>query len=231
MPRKSLTTSPSLFPDTALAGLVFTDDGQIVYCSRSKHGIQRKGLSPESVASVFAQAPVWSGYLPPDVWCWGKANGAEWLAICIPALTQTLLLASDKGDTPLTIPLPPLVFAGTRLEYYIWAVSDEAWMRDPRAACFHAPFPNVDDNGLSCFGANILPPCAPQTIHDAWELFLHSPFTNHHLANKSQQHPEDVRALWRELSEKRVGQFPYADLVPMQSSIGRVLEQTCMRNV
>ena len=238
MPRKlvvrggagSPVLPPVLFPNNAHAGLVFTDDGQIIYCSQNKRGIQRKGLSPETIAGVFAQAPVWSGYLPPDIWCWGKADGAEWLAICIPAQTQTLLLAEGNSTTRFTVPLPPLIFAGTRLEYYIWAAGDEAWTRDSRSAAFHAPFPNVDDKGLICFGTNILPPCSIQTIGDAWQLFLNSPFTNHHLENKSQEHPDDVRELWRELADRQFEKFPYEDLAPMGSSIGRVLERTLMHN-
>lgn len=230
MPRKAAQATAPLFPNTARAGLIFTDDGQIIYCSQQKNSIQRKGLSPETIASVFSHAPIWSGFLPMKTWCWGKANGAEWIALCLSASTQTLLIADDDKNERFTIPLPPLVFFGTRLEYSIWALGDETWTREPSAAAFHAPFPNVNDKGLVCFGTNILPPCSPQTIHDAWQLFLNSPFNNHQIANKSQQHIEDVRALWRNLSTQNSEHYPYQDLVPMGSSIGRVLEWTVTQN-
>ena len=230
MPRKVPAALPPLFPNSARAGLVFTDDGQIIYCSQNGHGIQRKGLSPESVASVFAKAPVWSGFLPTDTWCWGKADGAEWIALCLPASLHTLLLVDGEDVTRVNLPLPPLIFAGTRLEYYIWAVGDEAWSRDPHAAAFHAPFPNVNEIGLICFGTNILPPASPQTILAAWQLFLHSPFNDHQIASKSQQHPDDVRQLWRALSVENAERFPYQDLMPTGSNIGWVLERVLMRN-
>lgn len=230
MPRKSAIATAPLFPHNARAGLVFTDDGQIIYCSQNKNSIQRKGLAPETVASVFAHAPVWSGFLPPNTWCWGKANGAEWVALCFPASLQTVLLAENKNQERLTIPLPPLVFFGTRLEYFIWALGDATWTRDPNMAAFHAPFPNVNERGLVCFGTNILPPCSPQTIHDAWQLFLSSPFNNHQIENKSRQHEQDVRELWRTLSNQNSAQYPYEDLAPMGNSIGRVLEWTLTRN-
>ncbi|MCC7165447.1 MAG: hypothetical protein IT331_23320 [Anaerolineae bacterium] len=230
MPRKSMLATPPLFPNNARAGLVFTDDGQIIYCSQNKHSIQRKGLSPETVASVFIKAPVWSGFLPPDVWCWGKADGAEWLALCIPASVHTLLLADDNNAARFTVPMPPVIFAGTRLEYYIWAVGDKAWTRDPRVAAFHAPFPNVNEKGLVCFGTNILPPCSPQTILDAWQIFLNSPFNNHNIENKSKQYPQDIRELWRALSKQNILRFPCDDLMPIGNSIGRELERALMRN-
>jgi PRTRC genetic system protein B len=230
VPRKTIDASPPLFPNNAHAGLVFTDDGQIIYCSQDKLGIQRKGLSPETVASVFAKAPVWSGYLPRDVWCWGKANGAEWIAIVIPPSVQTLILVEGNNTTRMTIPLPSLVFAGTRLDYFVWAVGEKDWARDPRNAVYHAPFPNVNDKGLVCFGTNILPPCSPQTIREAWQLFLDSPFNAHSIGEKSQQFPDDIRELWQELSQEKIERFPCDDLVAMGNSIGRVLEQALMRN-
>jgi len=230
VPRKTIGASPPLFPNNVHAGLVFTDDGQIIYCSQDKLGIQRKGLAPETIANVFAKAPVWSGYLPRDAWCWGKANGAEWIAIAIAPSVQTLMFVEGNRTTRLTIPLPSLVFAGTRLDYYVWAVSENDCARDPRNAAYHAPFPNVNDKGLVCFGTNILPPCSPQTIHEAWQLFLNSPFNTHSIGNKSQKFPDDIRELWQELSREKIESFPSDDLVAIGNSIGRVLEQTLMRN-
>lgn len=228
MPQKSRTALPPLFPNSARAGLVFTDDGQIIYCSQSARGIHRKGLSPETVASVFTNAPVWSGFLPPDAWCWGKADGAEWIALCLPPQRQTLLLVDGDEIAHVTLPLPPIVFAGTRLEYYVWALGEEARTRDPHTPAFHAPFPNVNETGLVCFGTNILPPASPQTILDAWQLFLHSPFNDHQIANKSQQYSEDVRQLWRALSIEQPERFPYKDMIPMGSNMGWVLDRVLM---
>ncbi len=228
--RGTRARNPQLFPENAHAALVFTADGQIIWCSQDRRGIQRKGMSPETVGSVFANAPVWSGFLPADVWSWGKADGAEWVALVVPAQIQTLLLTNEKEDERFTVPLPPLVFAGRRLDYYIWAAGDEKWNREPGTPAYNAPFPNVDAEGRICFGANILPPASTQTIHAAWDIFLNSPFNAHTIANKSKQFPDDVRQLWRALSEQQADCYPYDDLQALGGSLGWVLERNLMRS-
>lgn len=227
--RRKRARTLQLFPENAHAALVFTTDGQIIWCSQDHRGIQRKGISPETVGGVFANAPVWSGFLPADVWCWGKSDGAEWVAIVVPAQIQTLLLIAEKEIERVTVPLPPLIFAGRRMDYYIWAMATENWNREPDAPAYHAPFPNVDAEGRICFGANILPPASTQTIHAAWEIFLNSPFSDHTIANKSKQSPDDVRRMWRALSEQNAESFPYADLQSLGGSIGWTLERKLMR--
>lgn len=227
--RRSRARTPQLFPDNAHAALVFTVDGQIIWCSQDRRGIQRKGISPETVGSVFANAPVWSGFLPADVWSWGKADGAEWVALVIAAQIQTLLLSDDKEIERVNVPLPPLVFAGRHLEYYIWAAGAKKWNREPNAPAYHAPFPNVDAEGRICFGANILPPASTQTIHAAWDIFLNSPFNNHTIANKSKQFPDDVRRMWRALSQQNAKTYPYKDLQAIGGSIGWAVERHLMR--
>lgn len=228
--RRRRARSPQLFPENAHAALVFTADGQIIWCSQDRRGIQRKGISPETVGSVFANAPVWSGFLPSDVWCWGKSDGAEWVALVVSAQARTLFLTDEKTVESLTVPLPPLVFAGRRLDYYIWAAGVKNWNREPDAPCCHAPFPNVDSDGRICFGANILPPASTDTIHAAWDIFLNSPFSSHTTANKSKQFPDDVRHLWRALSEQHAECYPLEDLQPLGGSLGWVLERNLMRS-
>lgn len=228
-PRGACASGALLFPENAHAALVFTEDGQIIWCSQDRRGIQRKGISPETVGSVFANAPVWSGFLPADVWSWGKSDGAEWVALLKPAQVQTLLLDEEKIIAPLQVPLPPLVFAGRGLDYYIWAAAGERWNREPDAPAFHAPFPNVDANGRICFGANLLPPAATDSIHVAWEIFLNSPFSSHTTAQKSKQFPDDVRQLWRALAEQHADNFPYADLQPFGGRLDWVVERTLVR--
>lgn len=228
--RPTRAASPQLFPENAHAALVFTADGQIIWCSQDRRGIQRKGMSPETVGSVFANAPVWSGFLPTDVWSWGKSDGAEWVALIVPAQVQTLLLTDEKEVERFIVPLPPLVFAGRRLDYYIWAAGAEKWNREPNAPAYHAPFPNVDIEGKICFGSNILPPASTQAIHAAWDIFLKSPFNDHSTANKSKLYPDDVRRMWRALSDQNAECYPYDDLQSLGGSIGWALERHLMRS-
>lgn len=227
--RRTRARHPQLFPENAHAALVFTADGQIIWCSQDRRGIQRKGISPETVGSVFANAPVWSGFLPTDVWSWGKSDGAEWVALMVPAQLQTLLLTDEIKVEHVTVPLPPLVFAGRRLDYYIWAAGAEKWNRESDAPAYHAPFPNVDSEGRICFGSNILPPASTQTIHAASDIFLNSPFNDHTIANKSKQFPDDVRRIWRELSQHNTESYPYEDLQALGGSLGWALERHLMR--
>ncbi len=230
-PRRSPRRGPhQLFPENAHAALVFTSDGQIIWCSQDHRGIQRKGISPETVGSVFAGAPVWSGFFPSDVWSWGKSDGAEWVAIILPAQMQTLLVADGKEIERLRVPLPPLVFAGRRLDYYIWAVGDKHWNREPDVPAFHAPFPNVDADGAICFGNNILPPASTQTIRAAWEIFLNSPFNDHTVTNKSKQFASDVRELWCALAARNAKRYPYHDLEPIGGSLGWAIERRFIRS-
>ena len=67
---------------------------------------------------------------------------------------------------------------------------------------YHAPLPNVYNDGKLCFGTNTPPDLnrgeevgksTAQLLQEAWEMFIGSPFNGHLAQDKSKTHPTDVR--------------------------------------
>jgi len=137
----------------------------------------------------------------------------------VPAGRQTItLLGKAMPQAPVSVPLPPLVFAGIGTTYYVWAAREQAF--SPGMSLYCAPFPNVRSDGSICFGAaNQPPPVSCVTFPAAWQMFITSPFNGDLSDGKSQQYREDVRHQLCAVRRKQC--YPASDLVPFK----RLLDQ------
>ena len=190
----------------------------------------RKALSVESINQAFADAPVTSGWLPAQAWHWGRGMTGEWIVLLFPAEIHSLSLINDLNEFPdggvveVKVPLPPLVFGGIGSCYYVWALGKGEL--SPQAMAFHAPLPNVDADGKICFGKNELPIAASSTIVEAWQIFLATPFNDHIVQGKSQEHPDDVRQQLVAVSRGRARRYPLYDLSPTGRTIQSLIQKT-----
>lgn len=181
-------------------------------------GYQHKFLSPAQVAAAFRHAPVDTGWLSPGVVRAGSTAQGDFAVLFIPAQKHRLLIETARGGKlqQLELFLPPLVFAGHAQNFRVWAIKE----RDlkPTSALYHAPLPNVFDNGSICWGTNTVPRASAGTICEAWAVFITSPFNGHAASGKAQSHRQDVRTLLRRLSRART-KFPLAELMPRHETL------------
>lgn len=173
-------------------------------------------IAPDDLAAAFAGLPLTTGLLPPGCLFFGRSGSQDRIAIYLPGGRRDLSVEGKRTIT-LSLPLPPLVFAGHGVNYAVYAIK-----RYPSATSdhlFHAPFPNVHRDGSICPGTVDFPTCTTETIHAAAALFLESRF-NHDLSNnKCRSHPKSIVALWRDLAKRNVRKFPYSDLIDAGKTI------------
>ena len=173
-------------------------------------------VSPLDVAAAWTDTPVSSGFLPRDALFWLRRDGADMLAIFVPARQWRV----TGDDAPYLLPLPPLVFCGWRRSYVVYAVKRRP--TSPQTDLYRAPCPNVYTDGRICPGDVPFPVCSAETIYDALSLFLEgSRFNRHLIQGKSAAFPNDVYELWRALDGKR--RFPLAHLVPVQRQLAHLM--------
>ncbi len=183
---------------------------------RDGDGILTKAVSPETIRTAFLNEPIDSGWLTPEVRRWGHTPAGQFAVMFIPAQKHTLRITnlskahSKNGRVRIEVPLPALVFAGLGDKYALWAVAED--LPTPKARVYRAPLPNVDANGRICWGNNTPPLAAPDTLAQAWKLFITSPFNNHMMGGASQEFNNDVRE--QLIACESFHSYPIADLVP-----------------
>lgn len=180
--------------------------GQYLLVYKEGEATTYKFISPAALREAFVAEPIDSGYLPPNTVRWGKCHKGEWLVQFYPPQRCCISLE----NTTLTVPMPGLVFAGCDRKYWIWAVKKF----DPNSPIFHAPLPNVMENGSICFGGNSVPNCSAAHIMQVWQLFWHSPFNQDLVQGKSKSYPENVRSHLQQLHNSNSKKYPTRDLVP-----------------
>ena len=210
--RQSLQARIDLF-DEAIYLTCYNSDSQPAAC---------RELAPADLAAAFAGVPIASPLLPPGSLSWSRADGREKIVLYLPPERRRVIVMDGDDRTPLDVPFPPLVLAGSGTRYQLYAVKQLP--SQPTERLFCAPFPNVNGpNGTVCWG-DILPPSArADTIWKAVELFLESDFNGHWSNNASQEFHEDVRDLWRELYAKEESVYPLDDLVQTHRKLGDIL--------
>jgi len=152
-------------------------------------------VAPQDVAAAFTNVPVSTGLLPEGC-LWYRQSGGEQVGVYLPPQSWTL----RAGDTVYhDVPLPGLVFCGSGVVYRVFAVKHRPV--EGNEQLFHAPLPNVFNDGRICPGNVAFPVCTLRTIRAAIDLFfVVSDFNNHLAGKRCVSQPEDVRDLWRALS-------------------------------
>lgn len=167
-------------------------------------------IDARDVATALSGVPLATPFpLPANCLYYGRRGGEERVAIYLPPHTRALTAAvGGKRRHYKAVPLPGLVFWGEGTRYRVRALD-----RVPSAGAiaYHAPLPNVNDDGLICRGDVAFPRCSTAAIHLAAELFLTSDFNDHLVQGRSQKHPKNVLEAWKTYA--RAESYPIEDLV------------------
>lgn len=171
-----------------------------------------KCISPDTLRIAFDNTSIDSGWISPGVVRCGTSIGGRWAVLVIPPAHHTIDL-SYAGK--ITIPLPALALIGLERTYWICAIAGEVF--DPSALCYHAPLPNVYDSLKICWGSNTPAIASPQTLPQAWNDFITSPFSNHliHGKSTSKKCQFDICKQLIALHQNRTKRYPSKTLVPL----------------
>ena len=168
-------------------------------------------VHPDEIANAFIQhMGLSSGLLPPGaLWIKQSEEGIV-TALHRPPAVWAAAVQEDpfKPPTRLRIPMPGLVFiCSPGRTPWVFACRERPTHQDePLYAC---PTFNTFSNGRVCPGSHKF----PDEVDRIPESFFRSFFSlTGNTGNRSQKHPGDLRALWRELDGRE--EYPMEDLVP-----------------
>ncbi len=217
------------------AALYFVGD-QLLFEHRNHQGaIIRKCLSPDAARQAFTDEPVDSGWLSPQVIRWGQSHMGPWCLQRHDPQRYTLRLnppiLHPTTRTPLhmlCVTLPGLLFLGLKRTYYLWAYRQ--W-KDDLTTLYHAPLPNIHEDGRICFGSARPPIVTGTTIADAWRLFWDSHFNQDLSRHRTRRETGNVLEFLTELhSETEPSRpFPQHELRPTNSTVGDLIRQLAQR--
>jgi hypothetical protein len=121
----------------------------------------------------------------------------------------------------VAVPFPSLLFLAIGDNAYLWAMKRRSF--DPQSKLYHVPLPNVDSQGLLCFGANSKPEASVETVRQIWETWWSGIFNRDNVSGKSKAHPIDIREhLWAQRDQKG---YPSKDLVKCDQDAGSAIER------
>lgn len=181
-------------------------------------------ISPDALAQALGRLPVSTGLLPEGIIGNGLHQGDPFYVMLARPRRVTLLLEDGGKMLSRPIQIPPLIWAGWRTEYRIWALAlkPEASIA-PHHQLYHAPFPNLYTNGGICWGSSARRATAsPATMPQMLKLFLEESRFNSHLANgRSRKQPSNILRAYDKLSPEKP--YPLDDLMPSSTYLRSVL--------
>ena len=201
----------------------------ILLQKHDEHGMTEYPVDPEQVAlALSAKVGFNTGLLSGDSLL-VRTEGVKKIVVEF-RRGQKSGLWLDGSDTPIRIPLPPLVLIRITSEnrnpqYHLYAVK-----RRPASLevdLFHAPLPNVYPGGSICWGNVPMvsdEALAESTLTEDWQRLLGTRFGDHSVSGKSKRFPRDIRQLFIDLEQRKARVYPKSDLIATQKTLAQVLE-------
>lgn len=135
----------------------------------------------------------------------------------------------DGSESALRLPLPGLIFIRVTTEdkqpqYEVYAVKKRPSTFE--TPLFHAPLPNVFNNGTICWGSVPLvsdEALRGSSLNDDWRVLLGSRFGDHGVQSKSKAFPRDIRQQFIALEQRKARVYPKSDLIPVNRTLAQAL--------
>lgn len=188
-----------------------------------------KFLTPSQIGRAFSTKDAFdSGWLETNVIRFAQEKKTQKILSCLPAGRRKIFItdprpAAERDDASdsileLEVPLPSLLLIGLGQKYYLWATLDKTI--NQKSKIYAAPFPNLNESGEICFGANAKPECRLDTIETVWRLILDSPFNADNAGDRCRTHPDDARKFLLALRGKKA--FPKDALIKTNHTVGEL---------
>lgn len=183
-------------------------------------------ISPEALAQALGKLPISAGLLPEGTISAGLHQGEPFYVQHLRPAKRRLMVSEGGTPTAYTIELPPLIWAGWRNQYRIFALNTTTALAAD-TPLYHAPFPNVFiPQGTICWGNVRVPAATASAMAVALKLFLEESQFNTHLDDgKSKVASGSILTQWRELAKpKTPPAYPLADLIAAGRRLGSLLD-------
>ncbi|MBK9711524.1 MAG: hypothetical protein IPO81_09405 [Kouleothrix sp.] len=205
-------------------------DSCVVLTRREASGAWRSyPISPDALAQALGKLPVTAGLLPEGTVGAGLRDGDAFYVQHVPAATARLQLLEGGQASILRVMLPPLIWAGWRDNYRIFALGPDT----PLAAntpLYHAPFPNVYPTGVICWGDVRVQRATPTTLPAMRRLFLEESQFNSHLDTGKSKSGRAAIAQLRYVGTRGPDTpYPLRDLLPAGMTLGALLDGSAWR--
>lgn len=206
-------------PDNALAALYFIEGGHYLLKHRvNKTRFISKFVNAKDLKIAFSQNSADSDWISSGIQRFGFNRHGPWYVYFRPQCKITLRIEIGAETKAVRVPIPSTVMIGRGKSYYIWAMAKSKF--GTHEMLYRAPFPNVNEDGSICWGANSVTKADVNRAEANWANFFSSPFNGHLVKDKSRTHDEDVRELLFNLDG--VKRFPRSELIPYAHSTKKV---------
>ena len=203
-------------PDSLKTRIDVYHDSIILRLYQKGSTITRLVSADDLAHAINSELTLETGLLPDGALWWTANHLRDSVAIWRDPAIWKVALQTEPFQPPerLTIPMPCLIFVCTPARPpAIYAARHRPTSN--RDTLYHAPVYITFQNGATCPGTHQYPHDVSQIPESFFTSFFSK--TGHDM-NRSQRHPQDLAALWRELDGQE--SYPYHDLV----SIGTVAE-------
>lgn len=206
------------------AAVYITDQGHYLFQCKEGEGSSLKTLREADVRTAFSRKGTDSGWLQPGVIRAGFSTRGPWYVYYHEPMVRSI---SIIGIGKVMVPVPALLMVGQEKQIEIFAVKRLEFKDPGKTLLWHAPFPNVYDDGRICWGKNKIPAVDASKAEKIYDLFFTSPFNADLKGGKSIKYKEDVRLMLQEVDFK--GEYPLKDLVRYRGYQTGTLEQRLSR--
>jgi hypothetical protein len=184
-------------------------------------------ISADALAQALGKLPIAAGLLPEGTIGAGLRDGDPFYIQHVPA-RQTRIQVDEGGQAATyRLCLPPLIWAGWRSEYRIFALGPSKVVSPLTAETplYHAPLPNVYPTGAICWGNVRVARANPTTLPQLRQTFLEESLFNQHLdGDKSRAASGSILVQLRKLAKQPEVPYPLDDLRATSYKLGALLD-------
>lgn len=181
----------------------------------------------ESVAEVLGGLSLMSGILPENTLAIGEKHGQPMIIKYLQPCIRLLKFGGD-GERIFTVPMPPMIWAAYGTQYRLYALNQHTYP-DASTILFHAPVPNLNEDGAVCWGSTGVPaPASHASMKTMLDRFFESNFVAHDDNHRSRKYPISVLDMWHELSKAKAEHYPLTDLIAASLRLDQLLNEGWM---
>lgn len=204
------------------AALYFlTNQGHYLFRWRVDDGFASKFVRHNDVMAAVHGVEVDSGWTDPGVMRFGSDKHGNWFVFFMPPRIMDIPFRKGTEVEILRVPLPSTLLIGAGNSHYMYAMKGREFK--PRLKVCKAPFPNVYQSGVICWGNAAAPAVHHSHAGEAWQLFFSTVFTPFEADDRVRGIPGSSLPFWENLARRKARAFPNRALIVGSQSVVGVL--------